>query len=108
MGRSLGVANSTADIDGGVISGAAVSGGTVTGSTISGGTATALTSLGTTAAATVGFYGKVPIVQRSFVSSLHNSSAMATSTGSLFQATHVAQIQEIMNTLTALGIWATA
>lgn len=55
-----------------------------------------------------GFYGKVPVVQRTFVSSLHNTSAMVTSAGSLFQATHVAQIQEIQNTLIGLGIWATA
>ena len=88
MGRSLGVANSTADIDSGV--------------------ATGLTSLGVASGGTVGLYGKVPVVQRAFVSSLHNSSAMVTSAGSLFQATHVAMIQEIMATLTALGIWATA
>jgi hypothetical protein len=56
----------------------------------------------------IGVYGKVPVVQRTFVSSLHNTSAMVTSAGSLFQATHVAQIQEIMNTLIGLGIWATA
>ena len=61
-----------------------------------------------TASGTAGFYGKVPVVQRTFVASLHNSSAMVTSAGSLFQATHVAQIQEIMKTLTGLGIWATA
>jgi hypothetical protein len=88
MGRSLGVANSTADIDSGV--------------------ATGLSSLGTAAGSTVGLYGKVPVVQRTFVASLHNSTAMVSSAGSLFQATHVAQIQEIMATLTALGIWATA
>jgi hypothetical protein len=88
MGRSLGVADSKADIDDGVVQG--------------------LTKLGTATGSTVGFYGKVPVVQRTFVSSLHNSTAMVTSAGSLFQATHVAQIQEIMNTLTGLGVWATA
>lgn len=56
----------------------------------------------------LGMYGKVPVVQRTFVASLHNTSAMVTSAGSLFQATHVAQIQEIQNTLIGLGIWATA
>jgi hypothetical protein len=61
-----------------------------------------------TAADLVGFYGKVPVVQRTFAASLHNTSAMVTSAGSLFQATHVAQIQEIQNTLIGLGIWATA
>lgn len=58
--------------------------------------------------ALLGFYGKVPVVRRTFVASLHNTSAMVTSAGSLFQATHVAQIQEIQNTLIGLGIWATA
>ncbi len=88
MSRSLGVADSKADIDEGVVQG--------------------ISKLGTAAGSTVGLYGKVPVVQRTFVSSLHNSTAMVTSAGSLFQATHVAQIQEIMNTLTGLGIWATA
>ena len=64
--------------------------------------------LGAAAANGVGFYGKVPVVQRTFVSSLHNTSAMITSAGSLFQATHVAQIQEIQNTLIGVGLWATA
>ena len=63
---------------------------------------------GGAATSKLGFYGKVPVVQRTFVSSLHNTSAMVTSAGSLFQATHVAQIQEIQNTLIGLGIWATA
>jgi hypothetical protein len=64
--------------------------------------------IGGAAADKIGMYGKVPVVQRTFVASLHNTSAMATSAGSLFQATHVAQIQEIQNTLIGLGIWATA
>jgi hypothetical protein len=63
---------------------------------------------GRTASDKLGMYGKVPVVQRTFVASLHNTSAMVTSAGSLFQATHVAQIQEIQNTLIGLGIWATA
>ena len=90
MGRSLGVANSTADIDGGVITGAS---------------ATALTSLSTTAASTVGFYGKVPIVQRTYSSAVHASSALASS-GS-FGATQLAVVNEIQATLVALGVWAT-
>jgi len=56
----------------------------------------------------IAVYGKVPVVRRTFVASLHNTSAMVSSAGSLFQATHVAQIQEIQNTLIGLGIWATA
>lgn len=88
MSRSLGVADSKADIDEGTISG--------------------LSSFGTATGSAVGMYGKVPVVRRTFVASLHNTSAMVTSAGSLFQATHVAQIQEIQNTLIGLGIWATA
>jgi len=63
---------------------------------------------GLTASDKIGVYGKDAVVQRTFVASLHNTSAMVSSAGSLFQATHVAQIQEIQNTLIGLGIWATA
>ena len=63
---------------------------------------------GTAATDKLGMYGKVPVVRRTYVSSLHDTTAMVTSAGSLFQATHVAQIQEIQNTLIGLGIWATA
>lgn len=86
MGRSLGVANSTADIDDGV--------------------ATGLTKLGTTAAATIGFYGKVPVVQRAYSSAVHATSAASAS--SSFGATQLAILQELQNTMIALGIWATA
>jgi phosphosulfolactate phosphohydrolase-like enzyme len=88
MSRSLGVADSKADIDEGTITG--------------------ITVFKTATGGTIGLYGKVPVVQRVFAASLHNTSAMVTSAGSLFQATHVAQIQEIQNTLIGLGIWATA
>jgi len=49
----------------------------------------------------VGFYGYTPVVQRS--SSVQATSNIATS--SSFGATQLACIQEIMNTLTGLGIW---
>ena len=88
MGRSLGVANSTADIDSGVISG--------------------VSSLGTASGSTIGVYGKVPVAQRAYSSAVHATSALVTSAGSLFVASHLAAIQEIQNTLIALGIWATA
>lgn len=88
MGRSLGVADSTADIDGGTITG--------------------ITNFKTTAAATIGLYGKVPVVQRPYSSAVHATSALVTSAGSLFVASHLAAIQEIQNTLIGLGIWATA
>lgn len=54
----------------------------------------------------IGFYGKVPVVQRTFVASLHNTTAIASSTD--FTAAHLAVLQEVMNTLRGLGIWATA
>jgi hypothetical protein len=54
----------------------------------------------------LGFYGVTPVVRRTFVASLHNTTAIASSTD--FTAAHLAVVQEIMNTLRALGIWATA
>ena len=45
----------------------------------------------------LGFYGAVPVVRRTFVASLHNTTA-----------THLAVLQEVMNTLRGLGVWATA
>jgi hypothetical protein len=53
----------------------------------------------------VGFYGKVPVVQRAYSSAVHASSALASS-GS-FGATQLAVVNEIQATLVALGIWAT-
>jgi hypothetical protein len=58
-----------------------------------------------TAADLVGFYGKVPVVQRAYSSAVHASSALASS-GS-FGATQLAVVNEIQATLVALGIWAT-
>lgn len=56
----------------------------------------------------LGFYGKVPVIQRPYSSAVHATSALVTSAGSLFVASHLAAIQEIQNTLIGLGIWATA
>lgn len=50
---------------------------------------------------TVGFYGKTPSTQRA--SSVQATSNLATSAS--FGATQLAAVQEIMNTLTALGLW---
>jgi len=55
---------------------------------------------------TAGFYGKTPVVQRTFSSAVHVSSNIATSAS--FGATQLAAIQELQNTMIALGIWATA
>lgn len=62
--------------------------------------------IGKTAADLVGFYGKVPIIQRTYSSAVHASSALASS-GS-FGATQLAVVNEIQATLVALGIWASA
>ena len=88
MGRSLGVANSTADVDSGTVTG--------------------LTTLSTATGSTIGVYGKVPVAQRAYSSAVHATSALVTSAGSLFIASHLAAIQEIQNTLIGLGVWATA
>lgn len=54
-----------------------------------------------TAGGTVGFYGKTPVTQRA--SSVQVSTNIATSAS--FGATQLAAVQEIMNTLSALGLW---
>lgn len=56
----------------------------------------------------LGFYGAVPVVQRPYSSAVHATSALVTSAGSLFVASHLAAIQEIQKTLIGLGVWATA
>ena len=50
---------------------------------------------------TVGFYGKTPVTQRA--SSVQATSNLATSAS--FGATQLAAVQEIMNTLSSLGLW---
>lgn len=54
----------------------------------------------------LGFYGKVPVVQRPYSSAVHLSSEIASSAD--FGATQLAVLQEIQKTLIGLGIWATA
>lgn len=54
----------------------------------------------------VAFYGATPVAQRTYSSAVHATSALATSTD--FGATQLAALQEVQNTLIALGIWATA
>ena len=62
--------------------------------------------IGTSASKKVGFYGGTPVSQRAFVASVHNTTAIASSTD--FTAAHLAVVNEIQNTLRGLGIWATA
>lgn len=54
----------------------------------------------------LGFYGKVPVVQRPYSSAVHLSSELASSAS--FGATQLAVFREIQNTLVGLGVWATA
>ena len=54
----------------------------------------------------LGFYGKVPVVQRPYSSAVHATSGYASSAS--FGATQLAIVVEIANTLVGLGIWATA
>jgi hypothetical protein len=64
--------------------------------------------IGSSATKKIGFYGKVPVVQRAYSSAVHATSALVTSAGSLFVASHLAAISEIQNTLIGLGVWATS
>lgn len=61
--------------------------------------------IGKGAAEKVGFYGLAPSAQRAYSSAVHATSALASSAS--FGATQLAAVQEIQNTLIALGIWAT-
>ena len=54
----------------------------------------------------IGFYGKVPVIRRPYSSAVHATSGMVSSAS--FGATQLAIVVEIANTLTGLGIWATA
>ena len=59
--------------------------------------------IGNAAAVKVGFYGTTPVVQRATATS-HTTTNVVTSAS--FGTLQVAQVQEIMNTLAALGLWA--
>ena len=54
----------------------------------------------------LGFYGKVPIIQRAYTAAVHASSALASSTD--FGSTQLAAVNEIQKTFVALGLWASA
>ena len=59
------------------------------------------TCMGQSSSEKIGFYGATPVVRRS--SSVQATSNLATSAS--FGATQLAAVQEIMNTLAALGLW---
>lgn len=59
--------------------------------------------IGNSASEKIGFYGATPVVQRA-TSTSHTTTNVVTSAS--FGTLQVAQIQEIQNTLIAIGIWA--
>lgn len=59
--------------------------------------------IGAAASDKVGFYGATPVVQRA-TATTHTTTNVVTSAS--FGTLQVAQIQEIQQTLIALGIWA--
>ena len=58
---------------------------------------------GGAASTTIGFYGATPVVQRA-TATTHSSTNVVTSAS--YGTLQVAQMQEVVNTLVALGIWA--
>lgn len=59
--------------------------------------------IGQSASEKIGFYGATPVVQRA-TATTHTTTNVVTSAS--FGTLQVAQIQEIQQTLIALGIWA--
>lgn len=59
--------------------------------------------IGNSASDKIGFYGTTPVVQRA-TATTHTTTNVVTSAS--FGTLQVAQIQEIQNTLIALGLWA--
>lgn len=59
--------------------------------------------IGDAATDKIGFYGATPVVQRA-TATTHTTTNVVTSAS--FGTLQVAQIQEIMNTLAGLGLWA--
>ena len=59
--------------------------------------------IGRAASEKVGFYGATPVVQRATATS-HTTTNVVTSAS--YGTLQVAQMQEVMNTLAALGLWA--
>ena len=59
--------------------------------------------IGASASEKIGFYGATPVVQRA-TASTHTTTNVVTSAS--YGTLQVAQMQEVMNTLIALGIWA--
>lgn len=61
------------------------------------------TSIGGAVTDKIGFYGVTPVVQRA-TATTHTTTNVVTSAS--YGTLQVAQMQEVMNTLAALGLWA--
>jgi len=61
------------------------------------------TMVGNAASDKVGFYGATPVVQRA-TATTHTTTNVVTSAS--YGTLQVAQMQEVMNTLAGLGLWA--
>lgn len=59
--------------------------------------------VGASASEKIGFYGATPIVQRA-TATTHTTTNVVTSAS--YGTLQVAQMQEVMNTLAGLGLWA--
>ena len=59
--------------------------------------------IGQSASEKVGFYGATPVVQRA-TATTHTTTNVVTSAS--YGTLQVAQMQEVMNTLAGLGLWA--
>ena len=59
--------------------------------------------MGASASEKIGFYGATPVVQRA-TATTHTTTNVVTSAS--YGTLQVAQMQEVMNTLAGLGLWA--
>ena len=101
--RALGVASSKADIDDGTINNCVIGATTPAAATFTNLTSTGNTALGNAITDTVGFYGLTPVAQRALAA--QNTTLLSTASSTAIDTLTKAAIIEIMNTLTALGLW---
>jgi hypothetical protein len=80
--------------------------GDSTGAVTIGGSGAATVTIGAAATATIGFYGKTPVVRRTFSSAVHVTTNVTTSAS--FGTSQLAVLNELQNTMIGLGIWATS
>jgi hypothetical protein len=100
--KALGVASSKAAIDGGTIDGAIIGGTTPVAGTFTNLNAGGNVVLGDAITDTVGHYGVTPITQRAGAT---QATSLVSVTSASFATAYAAALLEIMNTLTALGLW---